>query len=76
VVPPHEHCVAPLLILHLIIQTDGSPWVRPDSWEGPEVNYLEDLGEEIPKYRGTGAIRSKGKKKAAKKPYASASRFR
>jgi hypothetical protein len=45
-------------------------------WDGPEFNYLEDLGEEIPKYRGTGAIRSKGKKKAAKKPYASASRFK
>jgi hypothetical protein len=45
-------------------------------WDGPEFNYLKDLGEDIPKYRGTGAIWSKGKKKAAKKPYASASRFR
>jgi hypothetical protein len=40
------------------------------------VNYLEDLGEEIPRYQGTGAVRSKGKKKEAKKPYTRASRFR
>jgi hypothetical protein len=41
------------------------------------VNYLEDLGEEIPKYWGAGAIRrDKGKKKEAKKPYTRASRFR
>jgi hypothetical protein len=40
------------------------------------VNYLEDLGEDIPKYWGTGAIRRKGKKKEAQKPYACASRFR
>jgi hypothetical protein len=65
-----------LLILHLILQTDGSPWVRLDSWEGPEVNYLEDLGEEIPRYQGTGAIRNKEKKKEVKKPYTRASRFR
>jgi hypothetical protein len=76
VVPPYEHCVALLLILHLIPQIDGSPWVQPDSWEGPEVNYLEDLGEEIPKYQGTGAIRRKGKKKEVQKPYTRASRFR
>jgi hypothetical protein len=33
------------------------------------VNYLEDLGEEVPKHQGGGAIRSKGKKKEGKKPY-------
>jgi hypothetical protein len=61
----------------LIVQTDGSPWVRPDSWLGPEVNYLEDLGEEIPKYRGAGAIRrDTGKKKQVKKPYTRSSRLR
>jgi hypothetical protein len=32
-------------------------------WEGPEVNYLEDLGLEIPTRWGTRAIRHKGKKK-------------
>jgi hypothetical protein len=63
-------------MLHLILQTDGSPWVRPDSWEGPEVNYLADLGEEIPTCWGTGAIRNKGKKKEVKKPYTRASRLR
>jgi hypothetical protein len=63
-------------MLPLIFQTDGSPWVQPDSWEGPEVNYLEDLGEEIPTRRGTRAIRNKGKKKEVKKPYTRASRFR
>jgi hypothetical protein len=46
-----------------------SPWVHPDWWDGPEVKYLEDLGEEIPMRRGNGAIRSKGKEKEGKKPY-------
>jgi hypothetical protein len=40
------------------------------------VNYLEDLGEEIPTRRGTGVIRNKGKKKEVKKPDTCASRFR
>jgi hypothetical protein len=41
------------------------------------VNYLEDLGGDIPKYRGTGAIRrDKGKKKEVKKPYTRSSRLK
>jgi hypothetical protein len=40
------------------------------------VNFLEDLGEEIPTRQGTGAIRKKGKKKEVKKPYTRSSRLR
>jgi hypothetical protein len=38
------------------------------------VNYLEDLGEEVPKRSGGGAIGAKGKKKERKMPYTRSSR--
>jgi hypothetical protein len=69
VVPSTNTALPVLLILYLITQTDRSPWVRPDLWAGPELNYLADLGEEVPKRQGTGPIRDKGKKREGKRPY-------